>query len=293
MAHPRCLAHPSPARALHRILVSDLPVMTPSLGRQTASYLLPPRLFSSYSHVLPARQTLALTTPQIRSLSTTPALQRIVQVKKRLTNDNIPFQWVRLVQEDGLSAAQPTARVLGSINTKTHTLVMVAPPPPPEDPSCPSSSSFDPDFDPPPPAAICRILDNAALAEAEAEMAAAARRKSVDVKEVEMSWSISAHDLSHKTKRIREFLGKGLTVEIALAKKRRGREATREEAQKVITTIREAIAQVDDVKETRKVEGTIGGFMKMYFTGPVEKRKKRKKQVEEEDVEVEAEPDWR
>ncbi|XDG02039.1 hypothetical protein ABKA04_001654 [Annulohypoxylon sp. FPYF3050] len=286
MAHPRCLAHPSPARALHRILASDLPVMTPSLGRQTASYLLPPRLFSSYSHVLPARQTLALSTSQIRSLSTTPVLQRIIQVKKRLTNDKIPFQWVRLVQEDGLSAPQPTARVLGSINTRTHTLVMVAPPPPTEDP--------DPSFAPPPPAAICRILDNASMAEAEAEMAAALRRKNVDVKEVEMSWSISPHDLSHKIKRIQEFLGKGLTVEIALAKKRRGREATREEAQRVITMIREGIAQVDDVKETRKVEGTIGGFMKMYFTGPVEKRKKRKKRVEDEDVEaVEVDEGWR
>lgn len=133
------------------------------------------------------------------------------------------------------------------------------------------------------------------MAEAEAEMAAAARRKNVDVKEVEMSWSISPHDLSHKIKRIQEFLGKGLTVEIALAKKRRGREATREEAQRVITMIREAIAQVDDVKESRKVEGTIGGFMKMYFTGPVEKRKKRKKRAEDEDVEVEVEVEegWR
>ncbi|KAI1097014.1 hypothetical protein F5B19DRAFT_435505 [Rostrohypoxylon terebratum] len=349
MAHPRCLAHPSLARALHRVFVSGLSATTPSLRRQTASYLLPPWLFSTYSHhVIPKRQPLRLTTspsaPQTRPLSTTPALQRIVNIKKRPLNDQIPHDWVRLVQEDGgLTEPEPLTKVLNSINTRTHTLVMVAPPrdPIPErvtppiyphflepgsletlepgspetlepgslehlEPESPetlepgSLESLEPGSPehlemeamaapPPPPAAICRIIDNASLEAAQAELEAAQaameatlRRRALDVKEIEMSWSITPHDLSHKLKRIQTFLNKGLKVEISLARKRRGRDATRDEAHRVILAIREAVSQVEGVQETRKVEGTTGGFMKMFFAGPEGKRKKKRKQLEEE-----------
>ncbi|KAI1458437.1 hypothetical protein F4805DRAFT_424526 [Annulohypoxylon moriforme] len=275
MAHPRCLAHSSPARALHRVLTSNLPTATPSLGRQTASYLLPPRLFSSSRLPSPRHQTLpSPTLPQTRPLTTTPALQRIINFKRRLTNDKILYRFVRIASDEGLSEPKLTNRVLATLNPKTHTLVMVAPPPEPS----PDSDSDSP------PAAICRIIDNAAAAAAEAELSIAIRRRAVDTKELELSWSISPHDLSHKLKRMREFLSKGLMVEFILAKKRGGRAATMEEAEAVVATIRDAAAQVEGAKETRKMDGVVGGSAKLFFTGPSEKkrRKKRQQQAEEE-----------
>ncbi|KAI2470256.1 hypothetical protein F4781DRAFT_181269 [Annulohypoxylon bovei var. microspora] len=283
MAHPRCPAY-SPARALHRVLVSGLPTTSPSLGRQTAYYLLPPRLFSS-SRLLAKRHTLTATAssptpPHVRPLSTTPALRRIISFRQRIINDKIPYTWVRVAgsgPENTLSPPQPTARVLASLDLQTHTLVMVAPPPSPS-PS-PESSPDSPAILAP-PAAICRVINNAEARAAEAEASLAQRRKAVDTKELELSWSITPHDLSHKLRKMREFLSKGLTVEVVLAKKRRGRAATKEEAAAVLVAVRDAAAQVEGAKEYRKMDGEVGGMAKVFLEGPSQKKRRQKKELE-------------
>ncbi|KAI0884400.1 uncharacterized protein GGS22DRAFT_165540 [Annulohypoxylon maeteangense] len=286
MAHPRCLLQSSPARALHRVLVSDLSTTTSSPSRQTtATYLLPPRLLSSYTLLSPRRQTHPPPNPsQTRPLSTTPALQRILSFGQRLTNSNIPYRWVRIAEDGVLSEPKLLNRVLATLDPKTHTLVMVAPPPERE-PSDSESADFEEENPITIPAAVCRIVDNAAAAAAAAEIEAAARRRALDTKELELSWSITPHDLSHKLKKMRGFLSKGLSVEVILAKKRGGRAATKEEAMAVLDTIRENVEQVDGAKETRKMDGSLGGVAKLFFAGPSEKKRKRKKQpVEEEEL---------
>ncbi|OTB07693.1 hypothetical protein M426DRAFT_317599 [Hypoxylon sp. CI-4A] len=289
MAHPRCLAYSSPARALHRIFVSDLS-RTPSftINNATSYYLFAPRLFSSYARTTTQRpiSTFKPKTPtptpttkphQVRTLTTTPSLRRLDTFKKRLTNNNIPFKWVRIAApppESTLSPPQRTEQILASLNPKTHTLVMVAPPP------SETETENDADADAAEPrAAICRIVDNAAASAAAAELEAKLRRKAVDTKELELSWSIAGHDLGHKLRRLRDFLGRGLGVEVILARKKGGRVAAREEAQALLDSIREAVAAVDGAKEVRKMDGNVGGVARLFFEGPGEKKKRRKKEL--------------
>ncbi|KAI0834584.1 hypothetical protein F5Y06DRAFT_278420 [Hypoxylon sp. FL0890] len=291
MAQPRCLAY-SPARALHRVLVSEFagsPAM-PSLGRHaSAYYLFPPRLFFSSSSRLLVRKlaspipiaappTPTLQNAQIRTLTTTPTLQRLNTFKKRLTNEKIPYKWVRIAAappDNTLSPPQRTDAILRSLNPKTHTLVMVAPPP------HELNEAHEPQTHEQ-HAAICRIIDNAAAESAAAEAEKEARRKAVDTKELELSWGIAGHDLKHKLRRLREFLDKGLKVEVIMAKKRHGRMATREEAESVLAQVREAVASVDGSKETRKMDGNVGGLVRLFFEGPSEKKRKKKKQEQEQ-----------
>lgn len=294
MANPRCLAY-SPGRALHRVLVSDLASgpATPSLGRHASIYyLFPPKLFFSSSSALLAPQLPASIpaipiatepTPQhVRTLTTSPSLQAPEAYKKRLTNGKIPYKWVRIASappDNSLSPPQRIETVLRSLNPKTHTLVMVAPPP--HQPHTLETHE--------PHAAICRIIDNAAAATAAAEAEKQARRKAVDTKELELSWSITDHDLQHKLRRLREFLEKGLNVEVTLAKKRGGRMATREEAERVVARVRETVASVDGAKESRKMDGDVGGTAKLFFEGPSEKKRRKKKQEQEAQAQAQAE----
>ncbi|OTA91797.1 hypothetical protein M434DRAFT_396982 [Hypoxylon sp. CO27-5] len=291
MAHPRCLAY-SPARALHRVLVSDLSsvISTPSLGRHASIYyLFPPRLFFSSSSALLAPKlpsSIPLIpiaaapppTPQqqhVRTLTTSPVLHAPEAYRKRLTNDKIPYKWVRIAApppDSSLSPPQRIESVLRSLDPKTHTLVMVAPPP--HQPHTLETHE--------PHAAVCRIIDNAAAEAAAAEAEKQARRKAVDTKELELSWSIAGHDLQHKLRRLREFLEKGLNVEIIMAKKKGGRKATVEEAERVVAQVREAVASVDGAKESRKMDGDVGGLARLFFEGPSEKKRRRKKQEQEQ-----------
>ncbi|KAI1390904.1 uncharacterized protein F4822DRAFT_394817 [Hypoxylon trugodes] len=287
MAQPRCLASSSPARALHRVLVSDLlsrstnPSSTTKARHAISSYyLFPPRLFSTSSRLPSNRPALSLIAASkrqhVRTLTTTPPLQRIDAFKKRIINDKIPYQWIRIASappENALSSPQRTDIVLRSLNPKTHTLLMVATPP--------ETTSENADE---PRAAICRIIDNAAASAAAAETERLTRRKAIDSKELEFSWSIAGHDLAHKLRRLREFLDKGLNVEVILAKKKKGRTATKEEAQAVLVAVREAVASVEGAKEVRKMEGNVGGLARLYFEGVSGKKKSKKKQeVAEED----------
>ncbi|KAI1648172.1 uncharacterized protein F4817DRAFT_335145 [Daldinia loculata] len=284
MAQPRCLASSSPARALHRVLVSDLlsRSRTTSLApRTTSSYLLPPRLFSS-SHLITKPNATALPLPppiprHTRTLSTTSVLRRIDLSQKRPTNGKIPYDYVRVVgpaPDNALSPAKPIDSVLASLNPKTHTLVMVAPPSSSADPHAPEAN-----------AAICRIVDNAASKAAAQEAEQRARRKAVDTKELEISWGISAHDMGHKLRRLRQFLDLGLNVEVILAKKRHAKPVPTETAEAVLEAVRGALTLVDGAKEVRKMDGNVGGVVRLYFEGPSEKKRRKKKDLEQQEKE--------
>ncbi|KAI1658991.1 hypothetical protein F4813DRAFT_355325 [Daldinia decipiens] len=289
MAQPRCLAGSSPARALHGVLVSDLlsRSRTTSLTlRTTSSYLLPPRLFSS-SHLITKTNATALPPPpppppiprHARALSTTSVLRRIDLDQKRPTNGNIPYDYVRIPgppPDNALSPAQPIRSVLASFNPKTHTLVMVAPPLSTAEPDTPEAD-----------AAICRIVDNAAAKAAAQEAEQRARRKAVDTKELEISWGISAHDLGHKLRRLRQFLGLGLNVEVILAKKRHAKPVSADAADAVLEAVRGVLALVDGAKETRKMDGKVGEVVRLYFEGPSEKKRRKKKELEQKEEEEE------
>ena len=126
-----------------------------------------------------------------------------------------------------------------------------------------------------PPAAICRIIDRAAAAAAAYEAKKAARQKAVNTKELELNWAIAPNDLAHKTRRLREFLGKGMQVEVMLANRRHGRVAARAESEAVLAAVREAALAVPGAKESKRMDGEVGGVVRVFFDGPSGKERKR------------------
>ncbi|KAK7747167.1 hypothetical protein SLS62_009109 [Diatrype stigma] len=238
------------------------------------------------------------------------------------TNDQIPYMWVRIVQEDqSLSEPMLTSEVLQQLDLSIVMLEMVAPPPmiegeavaveldpetgiPVSDPTptrASATEASDPDAPaatqtpklPGPPAAICRIIDKAKAAAALAEAKRLARQRSVNTKELEVNWTIGPHDLGHKLRRMREFLNKGMTVEVMLARKKRaGQQASPEAARAVLDAVRETAAAIPGTRETKKMDGEVGAVVRLFFEGPSEstKRKLREeaKRLAKEEEEVEA-----
>ncbi|KAI1104271.1 hypothetical protein F4804DRAFT_200051 [Jackrogersella minutella] len=274
MAHQRCLVHSSPARALRRVFVTDR-AAAPSLARHAPFYLFPPRLFSSASRSIPSKLTLPRTpgaTQHVRPFGTTPAL-RAFGYKKRLANEKIPYTWVRIASSlNALSPPQRAAQVLSSMDLKTHSLVMVAPPS--HDAGAEGYASEEAALEA--RCAICRIYENAEVKAAEAEAAREARRRLVDRKELEISWSIAANDLRTKLRSLAKFLKKGLKVELILAKKKNGRLATDAEADAVLDAVRQHVAAIPGAKEYRKMEGEPNRLARMYFDGKFARKKKGK-----------------
>ncbi|RYO73726.1 hypothetical protein DL766_005232 [Monosporascus sp. MC13-8B] len=264
MRRPPCIF--SPARALRHIFLSS----TANHAAVAPIYLSP----------LAVRATTAATpapAPSLikaRALSmTAPLRKKVNQVKRRPINGQIPYKWIRLKQADGSLApeARRTDDVLTELDLETWTLELLSPPRDPD--SDPDASA---DLDVGPPAAICRIVDRAEAEAAAEEAARAARRKAVGTKELELNWAIAPHDLEHKLRRLREFLGKGMQVEVMLARKRGGRTAAKDESEALLARVREAALEgVPGAKEVRKMSGTVGGIAHLYFEGPPQKTRRK------------------
>ncbi|RYP61525.1 hypothetical protein DL771_010112 [Monosporascus sp. 5C6A] len=275
MRRPPCIF--SPARALRHVFLSS----TPNNAAVAPIYLSPLVLRTATTPATPRIATApasASSLTKARPLSTTvPLRKKVDQVKRRPINGQIPYKWIRLVQADGslASEARRTDDVLMGLDLKTWALELLAPPPPPpRDPD--SDPDASPDVDAGPPAAICRIVDRAAATAAAEEAARAARRKAVGTKELELNWAIAPHDLAHKLRRLREFLAKGMQVEVMLARKRGGRTAAKDEAEALLARVREAALEgVPGAKEVRKMSGTVGGVVRLYFEGPPEKMRRK------------------
>ncbi|RYP73044.1 hypothetical protein DL770_007845 [Monosporascus sp. CRB-9-2] len=278
MRHPPCIF--SPAQALRHIFLSS----APNNAAVAPIYLSPLILRATRKTATPRIATAPASAPSIiksRALSmTAPLRKKVDQVKRRPINGQIPYKWVRLVQADGSLApeARRTDDVLMGLDLNTWTLELLAPPPAPRDADSNSDADADSDVDVDagPPAAICRIVDRAAATAAAEEAARAARRKAVGTKELELNWAIAPHDLAHKLRRLREFLGKGMQVEVMLARKRGGRTAAKDEAEALLARVREAALEgVPGAKEVRKMSGTVGGVVHLYFEGPPEKMRRK------------------
>ncbi|RYP04165.1 hypothetical protein DL765_010286 [Monosporascus sp. GIB2] len=267
MRHPPCIF--SPARALRHIFLSST-----ANHAAVAPIYLSPLVVRATTAATPAP---APSLMKARALSmTAPLRKKVNQAKRRPINGQIPYKWIRLRQADGSLAPEPrrTDDVLAELDLEKWTLELLSPPPASRDPD--SDPDASPDVDVGPPAAICRIVDRAEAAAAAEEAARAARRKAVGTKELELNWAIAPHDLEHKLRRLREFLGKGMQVEVMLARKRGGRTAAKDEAEALLARVREAALEgVPGAKEVRKMSGTVGGIAHLYFEGPPQKMRRK------------------
>ncbi|KAI1824757.1 hypothetical protein F4861DRAFT_504751 [Xylaria intraflava] len=254
----------SPARVLHRVLLLEL---ANTANKSSIASPLP-----NLRHAHATRQSL-LSAPCCR----VRCFSRTSSATQYLADWNIPFRWVRVRDESGgLSPPQRTDTVLSRL-PRDQSLIMVAPPP---------------ERPPPPPtgvqpvvlqisAAICRIVNReeerakseAAIAAGKAALQEAAWIKKT-TKTLEINWGTAPHDLGHKMKRLAEFLGKGLRVEVVLARKKGTKEATPEQCTTLVESVREVLGTVPGSIEFKKEFGEKGRFLKLYFQGPYSARKK-------------------
>ena len=122
---------------------------------------------------------------------------------------------------------------------------------------------------------ICKMFDKKAARELELARKKASKEKKIQTKQLEINWSVSDNDLSHRLGRLKEFLEKGWKVEILFGTKRKGwmgrREASQEEIRKVLDRIRRAVGEVDGAREWRAMQGKEGGEAKLSFEGKAKK----------------------
>lgn len=164
---------------------------------------------------------------------------------------------------------------------KDHCLDMVGPPPeqPPPIPGVRQQ----------PPAAVCRVVNMVAekimIEAAEKE----AKRMAQQTKTLELGWAIAPHDLGHRMKRLHEFLGKGLRVEVMLARKRGSRRVEADEAQELVDRIRKIANEIPGVQEYKKMSGDPPAMVTMFFQGKKPKTGKSATKAEAEEEEGKAE----
>jgi len=122
---------------------------------------------------------------------------------------------------------------------------------------------------------ICKIFDKKDAQKDAMAKKKAARERKLQNKQLEIRWTVSDNDLSHRLGRLKEFLEKGYKVEIIFGAKRKGwmarREASDEETQRVLEKIKGTVAEVDGAKEWKAMQGREGGEAVLSFAGKAKK----------------------
>ncbi len=174
---------------------------------------------------------------------------------RRPVDREITASLIYLKQADGtLGPPSATSHVLQTFNRSLYHLVQLSP-------SLPGRPT------------VCQIISKQALRDMERAKEQVMRKPAVTAKQLEMSWAIDSNDLSHRLKKMQEFLGQGRSVEIILARKRKGkgRQATSEEANALIKTIRAKAMEVEGAKESKHMEGKVLEQVTLFFGGKVVK----------------------
>ncbi|KAJ6782020.1 hypothetical protein PWT90_05875 [Aphanocladium album] len=120
--------------------------------------------------------------------------------------------------------------------------------------------------------ALCEIVNKfeAFMREKELKQRKKANAKP-KTKEMELTWSISEHDLQTKLRQLGGFLSKGMKVNLVLGSKKGGKRAEAEEMQALVKRIKKEV-QALDARETGPTEGEIGRTMRMHLEGVVKKQ---------------------
>ncbi|CAF9908027.1 hypothetical protein IMSHALPRED_006561 [Imshaugia aleurites] len=124
---------------------------------------------------------------------------------------------------------------------------------------------------------VCKIYDKKAAREAEEAKRKASKitKMKWQTKQLELGWSVSDNDLGYRLARLKEFLQKGWRVEMVFGSKRKSgwnekREASLEEANKVLGKIRKTVGEVEGAQE-RQMQGEVGKEAILFFEGKAKK----------------------
>ncbi|EKG20495.1 Translation initiation factor 3 [Macrophomina phaseolina MS6] len=254
MAHARYIA--STAQALYRVFIQ--PSISTSALRATTTSSLRPTLpvTPSFIRLPPQRWTAVKYRPAARPESP--------------YDEKICSELINLVDSEGVfHPGVPLISTLQTFDRASHHLVQVD--------VSPEDSEH--------PYPICKVVDKATLREQERQMAKTKTKKSAEelTKRIELNWAISANDLNHWLKRLKEFLEEGRRVEVIVGPRRRGRKATTEEARAVLDRVKEAVEEVKGAKERIPAQGQFGGIMIFHYEG-LEKPKEKEEKVENHEV---------
>ncbi|KAK2019640.1 translation initiation factor IF-3 [Colletotrichum eremochloae] len=260
MRGTQCLYNNS-RTALYRVFVTPFEKVDVLTRRSAlappASRTLPP--LSSPPMQSFVRHAALIHRPRKPHRSETPDSQAATKPTRFPIDQMIRDRQILIADEDNqLTGPQDTLQVLQSLNLNTHSLRMVSRAPP-------NPTGDQPRY------AICRIVDKRVEQERERAQEKAKKetaRRLARVKELELNWAIASHDLGHKMKQMKTFLEKGYKVEVIFAKKRRGRVATRDEAQALLQAVRDTVAEVRGAKEWREPDGQPPNVMKLYLEAP-------------------------
>ena len=101
------------------------------------------------------------------------------------------------------------------------------------------------------------------------------KEKKKQMKQLEISWTVSDNDLGHRLGRLKEFLEKGWKVEIVFGAMRKGwmgrRKATEDDISRVLERINSAVGEVEGAKEWKPMQGQVGGQAMLSFEGKAKK----------------------
>ncbi|RKF61904.1 putative translation initiation factor [Erysiphe neolycopersici] len=112
---------------------------------------------------------------------------------------------------------------------------------------------------------LCRIYDKSGLRDKEiSALKKNTTKKGVTTKTIEISWAVDENDLNTKLRRLREFLEKGCHVDVFLKAKKRGREVTIDDGEKIVQRILDTVKQAGGRKNMPPV-GEMLGTMEMSF----------------------------
>lgn len=194
-----------------------------------------------------------------RSINSQPA-EKAAQAP---ANEAIGSLYVNFVDPEGsMHARQPLRALLPTYDRATHSLVVVQP--------------GDPGGDEMRRWPVVKLFSHDELRQREKDKLQLQReqKRSVSSKTVELSWTVSAHDLVHRLRKAKEFLEQGRKVVVLLVRKRRAREVEAEECRDLVEKVEAELGSVPGAKQSKEPEGRIGGMLEMFWEGKREKKKK-------------------
>lgn len=268
------------SRALYRVFVAPNLRATTSIPLLYAPAFAPSAPSSIAAPSLTSRTTIR--TKKYTKDTRRHALSDYFVIDKAIEADHI-----NLVDDEGKFHDNiPLSRALASFNRVTHHLVQVSPG------KVDEMGRPDP-ADPP----TCRVVSKMDLRSQHERKLELLRRQAKGLgagpgpKNLELNWAIAGGDLKHRIEKMKGFLREGRKVEITLGPKRRGRKATPEEADALMTALRTAVKECKGANEV-KHEGAVGGVMTVVFEGKkiAEKKEEPAESKIESEVEFQTEP---
>lgn len=179
----------------------------------------------------------------------------VPEVRTRRWNDEIEAKLVRIVDAETNRLSEPMRLrdVLRQINTATDRLVQVTQD---EVPICKIEN-------------IKETIDKALRQREENRDKRKQRVIETSLKTLEINWAIDPNDLKHRLQRFKDFLQEGRKVELVLAAKKRGRRASEQECASLLNNIKQAVAEVPGARESKPMEGEVGGVALISFVGKI------------------------